>query len=332
MKKWRCTVCGYIQEGDNPPEECPLCKAPAEKFELVEEEQSAETADTGVAEESPREPEEKAEAATPVEVEQPAVNQEAVEKEEAAEKEQPAATEKPAEAETAEQVAVTETPKKAEPEAAAPKKRQEKKKEAAGRLWKCTVCGYVHEGDSPPEQCPLCKAPKDKFVEIDGGGNEVRGMGGPARKAGLLARIMMRLHLHPIAAHFPNGILPLAVIFLALAVFGGKEMFEPVSFYNLVAVLITLPLVLLTGFNEWKNRYNSAKTFVFFMKIFCSVVVTLSLIILVAWRLIEPGVAGPDSPFRMIYFGVAAVMLGATGLAGHMGGKLVFGARDKMMK
>ncbi len=29
----------------------------------------------------------------------------------------------------------------------------------------CTVCGYVHEGDSAPEQCPICKAPASKFKE-----------------------------------------------------------------------------------------------------------------------------------------------------------------------
>ena len=34
MKKWRCTVCGYIHEGDDPPESCPQCGAPREKFEL----------------------------------------------------------------------------------------------------------------------------------------------------------------------------------------------------------------------------------------------------------------------------------------------------------
>ena len=39
MKKWRCTVCGEIVTGENPPEKCPLCKQPAEKFvEVVEEE------------------------------------------------------------------------------------------------------------------------------------------------------------------------------------------------------------------------------------------------------------------------------------------------------
>lgn len=29
----------------------------------------------------------------------------------------------------------------------------------------CTVCGYVHEGDSAPDKCPICKAPSDKFKE-----------------------------------------------------------------------------------------------------------------------------------------------------------------------
>ena len=29
----------------------------------------------------------------------------------------------------------------------------------------CTVCGYVYEGESAPEKCPVCGAPSDKFVE-----------------------------------------------------------------------------------------------------------------------------------------------------------------------
>jgi rubrerythrin len=30
----------------------------------------------------------------------------------------------------------------------------------------CTVCGYIHEGDAPPEICPICKVTADKFKEI----------------------------------------------------------------------------------------------------------------------------------------------------------------------
>ena len=38
MKKWKCTICGTIVEGDVPPEKCPVCKVPGEKFVEVTEE------------------------------------------------------------------------------------------------------------------------------------------------------------------------------------------------------------------------------------------------------------------------------------------------------
>lgn len=37
MTKWVCTVCGYVYEGEQAPEQCPVCKAPASKFKKVEE-------------------------------------------------------------------------------------------------------------------------------------------------------------------------------------------------------------------------------------------------------------------------------------------------------
>lgn len=33
--------------------------------------------------------------------------------------------------------------------------------------WKCSVCGYIHEGDKAPEVCPKCKQPADKFVKVE---------------------------------------------------------------------------------------------------------------------------------------------------------------------
>ncbi len=36
--------------------------------------------------------------------------------------------------------------------------------------FKCTVCGYIHEGDDAPAVCPRCKQPREKFVELLGGG------------------------------------------------------------------------------------------------------------------------------------------------------------------
>lgn len=36
-KKFRCLVCGYVYEGENPPAECPVCHAKADKFVEVKE-------------------------------------------------------------------------------------------------------------------------------------------------------------------------------------------------------------------------------------------------------------------------------------------------------
>jgi len=43
MKKWICSVCGYISQGEEPPEICPMCGAPKEKFILLIETAPAKT-------------------------------------------------------------------------------------------------------------------------------------------------------------------------------------------------------------------------------------------------------------------------------------------------
>lgn len=360
MKKWKCTVCGYLHEGDTPPEECPLCKAPAEKFEEVIEVETAEEVssvkptartetleqpvDTGdVAEESDDTENEATtikrwrctvcgyihEGDTPPE-ECPLCKAPAEKFEEIVE------TEPDEEVTSIETEELSADPEEMEETV----EQDEKMNEAvvtsvATKRWRCNVCGYIHEQDTKPDECPICKAASNKFVEVDSEGNEkpkekkkkvkkAKGVG-----PSLLVRLIMKLHVHPISVHMPNGILPVAVIFLAVSIFLGMAAFETAAFYNMVFVLATLPVVLLTGFVEWKNRYMGAKTFIFFTKIACSVIVTLSLIALIAWRAFDPTVAGPDSPFRMIYFGIACLMLVATGIAGHLGGKLVFGTRGE---
>ena len=35
MAKYVCSICGYVHEGETAPEKCPLCKAPASKFNVM---------------------------------------------------------------------------------------------------------------------------------------------------------------------------------------------------------------------------------------------------------------------------------------------------------
>ncbi|MBE5786106.1 MAG: flavin reductase [Clostridiales bacterium] len=52
------------------------------------------------------------------------------------------------------------TPPKASSFQAAPAKAE------SGPQWRCTVCGHVHTGENPPDECPICHQGKDKFEKI----------------------------------------------------------------------------------------------------------------------------------------------------------------------
>ena len=216
------------------------------------------------------------------------------------------------------------------------------------RRWKCKVCGYIHEGAEPPEKCPVCMADKSQFAEIDANGDEItaapveeaRSAPVPqetvvvpaprqSRFGGMLAKLVLGLHIHPISVHFPNGLLPASVVFLAIGIFLGLAAFNEAAFFNMIFVLAMMPVVMVTGYLEWQKRYQGAKTFLFMVKISCSIVVLLCLLALVIWRFINPTVTDPASTDRLLYLGISLVMLVAAAIAGHLGGKLVFAGRGR---
>lgn len=34
--------------------------------------------------------------------------------------------------------------------------------------WRCSTCGYVHDGEEPPQNCPKCGALLEKFGKVEG--------------------------------------------------------------------------------------------------------------------------------------------------------------------
>ena len=214
------------------------------------------------------------------------------------------------------------------------------------KKWECTVCGYIHEGDEPPDECPVCAADKSMFVEVveQAAAAEPAATAEPAAspaapahpagKQGLPATLLafattqiLRHHLHPIMVHTPNGIVPMAVIFLFIAALFTAPLFDIAALYSLVFVLVAMPAVLATGYIVWQERYRGALTSIFKLKIGASIVATVSLVILLIWRALQPAVLTTPSTGRWFFLILAVIMVGAVGLAGHMGGKLVFGNR-----
>jgi len=200
------------------------------------------------------------------------------------------------------------------------------------KKWKCTVCSYIHEGEEAPDKCPVCGADKEKFVEI----TAVKDTTAPESKEGenleenrvsKAIQFVLENHLHPISVHSPNGIIPMAVIFLVPAVLLNSLSFASAAYYSLLFVLLAMPPVMITGYITWKNKYKGARTTLFTMKIGAACVATVTLLALVVWKTIQPDVLNNASPGRWPFLLVSLLLLASVGLAGHLGGNLVFSSK-----
>ncbi len=201
------------------------------------------------------------------------------------------------------------------------------------KKWECTVCGYIHTGAEPPDECPVCKASKDKFVEIpaENEKSDVKKEENtvPEKASqGFLSQLVMKNHLHPISVHSPNGIVPMAVVFLLLAIGFDSQTLASAAYFSLIFVLLAMPPVLISGYITWVNKYSGAKTALFKTKIAASRVAITILLILVVWKTMQPDVLSSASLGRWLFMFLALVLLAAVGLAGHLGGKLVFGVKE----
>lgn len=206
------------------------------------------------------------------------------------------------------------------------------------KQWKCTVCGYIHEGDEPPEKCPVCGADRSKFVALDpaetnakkddrkerGGENMASKPAASVSKYNRLFDFMVKHHFHPVSVHVPNGVLPASVVFIVLAAIFNCIGLGQAAFYNLLFVVVTLPLVLFSGYLEWQKKYGGELTSPFFVKMICAAVVSIATIILVVWFMLDPKEAAAPLYRNGLFLLVNFVMLAAAATAGFIGGKLVF--------
>ncbi|MFW6333504.1 MAG: DUF7130 family rubredoxin-like protein [Thermodesulfobacteriota bacterium] len=299
MKKWRCTVCGYIHEGDEPPDECPVCGADKSMFEEVtEKEDRAEAAET-------------------------------------------------------QKEAKDETEKKAEPES----KPAERAARKGPRKWRCTVCGYIHEGDEPPDECPVCGADKSMFEEVteeepqvfeaadiqiqaeDKKASEKKPKAKPkpdpraydlgpvpgtvqGRAMYILHQQMLKHHGHPMVVHIPNGVLPMVFIFMILTALFQVPGFCTAAFWSLAFVVITLPAVIYSGYIEWQKRYRGYPSDRIIKKIIAASVVAVSSLAALIWWIFDPDVL--SSSLRWAFITLNLVTLAAAIVAGYIGGKYVF--------
>ena len=124
--------------------------------------------------------------------------------------------------------------------------------------------------------------------------------------------------------HIPNGVLPVSVIFIVLAAVFNFSGLSLAAYYNLIFVVLSIPLVLFSGYIEWQKKYGGNYTTLFVTKMICGAVVSVSAIILVIWLYVDPNAATASSSQRWLFLMVNFVMLAAAATAGYFGGRLVF--------
>jgi hypothetical protein len=138
--------------------------------------------------------------------------------------------------------------------------------------------------------------------------------------------------LHAVAAHFSNGLIPVAVLYLLLALPARDAFFEHTVENLLVIVLMAIPVSFLSGIRDWKKKYNGAKAPVFTKKIRLSIVLFALCLIAVSIRLTLPGVMNGSGLLFMAYTASLLLMLPVVVLLGHYGGKLSSGQRQEKFR
>lgn len=183
--------------------------------------------------------------------------------------------------------------------------------------WKCTVCGYLHEGAVPPELCPVCGADRGKFIPIE------------QEKLNLLRDMIETFVLHPVAAHFPSGLVPTAVLFLLLALLTASPYLEHAVFYLLGVALAVIPVSMASGIHDWRTRFHGERALIFYKKI--GLASTLLLLVLAAagMRYADPALLVAGGARKWVYVGLVLAMLPVVVLLGHYGAKLAYQWKNK---
>lgn len=182
------------------------------------------------------------------------------------------------------------------------------------KTWRCSVCGYEHQGETPPDECPVCHAERSAFVLVSA-----------PTPAPLFGDLLSSAVPHAIAAHFPNALVPTALLFLGLSlIVGGVWPFEPAAALLVFATALAAPATFITGVIDWRRRFGGTLTPIFRWKLGLGIALMFLSASASLYRLFCP-ISIESLPGRALF---ALLVLGmvvcATGL-GHLGGKLVFG-------
>jgi len=130
--------------------------------------------------------------------------------------------------------------------------------------------------------------------------------------------------LHAVAAHFSNGLVPIAFLFLTLAVVTLSPFYEHTVLHLMIVVCLAVPVSFISGIRDWQNKFRGARAPIFIRKIVLSILLFVFCIIIVALRISNPDILAGTGGLKWAYVGLLLLIQPIVVLLGHYGGKLVF--------
>jgi hypothetical protein len=130
--------------------------------------------------------------------------------------------------------------------------------------------------------------------------------------------------LHAVAAHFNNGLLPSALLFLFLAIFRSDPFFERTVLHLIILALLMVPVSFFSGVRDWRTKFSGGRAPIFYRKMWLTGLLFLLSGSAVLIRLTHPGVPFQKGVFTWLYVSCLGGTLPVVILLGHYGGKLAF--------
>ena len=130
--------------------------------------------------------------------------------------------------------------------------------------------------------------------------------------------------LHVVAAHFNNGLLPAALLFLSLALFRDDPFYERTVLHLIILALCMVPVSFFSGIRDWRTKFHGGRAPIFYKKMCLTGILFLLLASAASIRLFRSAVLQHGGMFSWLYVGCLLSTLPVVVLLGHYGGKLAY--------
>jgi len=132
------------------------------------------------------------------------------------------------------------------------------------------------------------------------------------------------IHFHSLLIHFTNGLYPVAVFFMLLALITGKESFRLTYFYIITLATVSVPFSYLTGILHWRKKFQSMMIQIFYSKLRYGMLVFLLGASATIWNFFSPDILAKGNLLTVLFVIINLAIVPPLVYLGHLGGIIVY--------